>query len=701
MNNNNFEQLYYSQQNLDNTFKQVCEEISRRTNKDISKNSSYRKSFNQMAKMVYDKTPESNRNLALLNTKLNESTVTFFHKKMFEKDLNLVSTPKPIGFTMAPENKDIKNKYDQFMQDRQQLPNLGLGSGIRDNGNPNTYLPQPNIPSNNFVNNEKFLPNSNPEQPYVNQFNREVDKMQNTTPLNKSNDEFKIKPFNITQEFTESLMYNENEDSPLYQNVAALQAMNNSDPMSLLNDYQKQRNQQIETYIDTEARQNITAMNTQGVNTTNILYNKKNTDATTHINETIQDPTEMIKLNNKLTSNYIKRMEERIVNDNNIQTIDPNIVEQQQRDLTKLQRDTQPKYIEKVHYINISSLDRQWEENPENRFQFQVRFNQDSTYTGAGISQLFKNILSVELVNAILPFDESIEVFDTRLYLGITKHPYLLLRIDELDSVFRGTNNFADRAFSVLLYDKTFTTNVLSSEYITGASSIVNSTPTTTFTSEYMRGYHKYNPAYFEKKKFYNYPLASLNKMTITVTDPRGQYINTQSDVLTINTIVFTGALNTLTGLQLDVSNSFPNDASGATRKMVRINTTTSFSNRLFRIGDRVIIRDFTMDNSSANNSKFVNFINQEQGHIIINLDVELTAVGANQGFTSNIYISPPGVLNTNNNALDSTTYYDSGVSGITTAGVLINADLQSQLLFRIVTRDADTAGVLNPINVW
>ena len=55
MSGDSIDKLYYSQNNLDNTFKQVSEEISRRTNKDISNNMSYKKSFQAMAKMVYDK----------------------------------------------------------------------------------------------------------------------------------------------------------------------------------------------------------------------------------------------------------------------------------------------------------------------------------------------------------------------------------------------------------------------------------------------------------------------------------------------------------------------------------------------------------------------------------------------------------------------------------------------------------------------
>ena len=77
-------------------------------------------------------------------------------------------------------------------------------------------------------------------------------------------------------------------------------------------------------------------------------------------------------------------------------------------------------------------------------------------------------------------------------------------------------------------------------------TSIVNSTPKQGFASEYNRGFMKFNPAYFEKKKFYNNPLASLSSMTISITDPRGNFINTQKDVLVISNISLTGKLNTI-----------------------------------------------------------------------------------------------------------------------------------------------------------
>ena len=178
MSGDSIDKLYYSQNNLDNTFKQVSEEISRRTNKDISNNMSYKKSFQAMAKMVYDKCPSEDRNLQSINTKLIDKSVVYFHNKIFEKNVNsptekqsnqairnsIISksassssnnTIIQHGFSMMKENDDIKGKYEEIMAKRDAITNA-VGSG-----NPNDYLPQPVIKSSNYVKNEVFTKSNN------------------------------------------------------------------------------------------------------------------------------------------------------------------------------------------------------------------------------------------------------------------------------------------------------------------------------------------------------------------------------------------------------------------------------------------------------------------------------------------------------------------------------------------------------------
>jgi hypothetical protein len=744
--------LYYSQNNLDNSFKQVSVEISKRTTKDISQNSAYRTTFNKMATIVYDKCPSLEKNLTTVNSQLVDKAIGYFHSKIFEKNVNKQPTEKQInnkkrddvlasqngaglstntetqyGFTMMKENEDLDTKYNEIINQR------------GGDGNPNSYLPQPVNPGSSYVKNEVFNKRSQNNNKYEEQFKRVADDknmtMRYNNQTNQSKGNFTIKPFNLNDDMTESLFGSENVDSPLYQNIENLQKMESANPMTLLEDYQKQRNQQVQTQSKDKNQSKLNFQNTRDMNTNDfdmnfgnmtmnndVAYSVKTqntqnsnpqlTNSKTNTAQTIVDPNDLSNLGNEVTQRFIDKIETKIVNDNKAQPTNDISLGQMQEALVKLQRDTQPKYIEKVHYININSVDRQWEQNDETRYNFQVKFNQSNTFTGAGISQLYRNVVSVELVSAILPMDSSILPFDTRLYNGLMKYPYLLLRIDELDSVFRGTNNSVDRAFSTLLFDKVFFSNVLSNEYINDTpNSIVNSTPKQGFANEYLRGFMKYNPAYFEKKKFYNNPLASLNKMSISITDPRGNFINTQSDVLVINDLKFTNTLSNIVvnSLEIDVSSAFPY-SDQEKFKMIEITTTTYFSNRLFRIGDRMLIRNYASNVALGdnNNSIFNSFINREQGHIIINLELETNGNTDtnNRGFLSKLYISPPGTMDAENKTVLKDTYYDDVTDtkvDLTGAvkGTLINIDLQTHLLFRIVTRDPDTSTTLQPINIY
>ena len=721
--NDNFSNLFYSKNNLDNTFKQVSDEIMKRTSKDISQNSTYRITFDKMSTIVYEKCPEFEKNLTTVNTQLIDKSIAYFHTKIFDKTINK-STEKQIqskirenilagpqvassntetkyGFTMLKENEDIDNKYTEIMAQR------------GGDGNPNSYLPKNMNPASSYVKNEIFAKGAKNNDIYEKQFKRFSDDKKS-----QPDKDFTINPFNLSDDMTDALFGSENVDNPLYQNIENLQKMEGTNPMTLLEDYQKQRNQQIQIQTKIKGQgqgqgqgqvpQGQVISQARGQNQSQ-EEEYENTNSQSNILQTIVNPLDLSNLGNELTQKFVEKIEKNIVNDNRAQSTSDMTLAKMQEDLIKLQRDTQPKYIEKVHYININSVDREWEKNAESRFQFQVKFNQNNTFTGAGISQLYKNVVSVELVSAILPMDSSIIPFDTRLYNGLMKYPYLLLRIDELDSVFRGTNNWVDRAFSTLLFDKVFFSSVLSTDYISGttaSASIVNSNPRQGFVSEYNRGFMKYNPAYFEKKKFYNNPLASLNRMSISITDPRGNFINTQSDVLITSNISYTSNLSTLaTSLEISASSAYPYSTQ-SDFKMIEITTTTFFSNRLYRIGDRIVMRNYSSNVAlGGNNTIFNTFINRVEGHTIINLELETNGNDntKNRGFINKLYISPPGKLDNLNETVDPTTYYDNTTLHLSGAvqGTLINIDLQTHLLFRIVTRDPDTSNTLQPINIY
>ena len=459
----------------------------------------------------------------------------------------------------------------------------------------------------------------------------------------------------------------------IYSNINELERMEKNNPMNYLNQYNQQREQDLKQL------------------STDIIS----------IND-LKNPNIAHKSNDVYINNLMEQKQNEIakyiVNDDTIKSA--NI------DLPALQKESQPKYAEKVHYFTVNSGDREWDILAENRYNFQVKFNQkydpNNRQAGTQISHLFKNIISVELVMAIMPLETCIEPFDTRLYFNISKFPYLLLKIDELDRVFYGTNNENEAAFSMLIYDKMFSTDILSTGYAVNPSAtsngIVNSYPAVNYSNEFKRGYIKYQPVYFEKKIFYNNPLASLNRMSIHITDHRGYSFNSQSDVLTIESIEFTNNLNSLTttDYEIDPQYGFPyTNYSGAT-KMIAITPTANFSNRLFRIGDRIIIRNHTRS-AATNSTALTLFLNREEGHIIINLQKEVNTATGNKSFVSILYIAPPAIMNTDNSGISG--YYDSNVGSTDVGGVLLNNDLQCNLMFRIITRDTDTPYLTKPIN--
>lgn len=711
-------ELFLSPSNLKENFNSVADEVLKITGYNINNNSKLRETFNNMATIVISKTPLDNQNLITLNTLLTDRSTTYFKKIISDKKkrngnvvgnnnennngngnrsrnnngLSVYSQEK--GFSYMNDNQDMNKKYNELMKDRNKV-DLSV--------NDNSYMPQPVNMANEYSKLEKDSRTNELQLMYQSQSSKV-----NETGIfnnNKSN-EYNIKSFNLDEDIM-SLTSNPGEDLPLYQNIKTLQNQDNSDPMELLKIAEQQRDNQMNSFHEIQNNQDLARDAIINKGSRDIMMERNNTDAITKIDQVVIDPKVLHSKNIDWQSRMNKHVEENIVSDNIVSNLSEKLDNLLQDKLKTVQRDAQPDYYERVHYISVNSADRKWENqtSDDTRYNFQVKFKAGQDFEGAGINREYKNIISVELVSAILPIDAHIEPFDTRIYLNIMKYPYLLLRIDELDSVFMGTNTHTDRAFSTLVFDKFHNTETLSGDHIT---SNVNSVVKTSFSNEFKRGYVRFNPAYFEKKKYYNAPLASLNKMSIHLTDHRGKEFNTQNDVVDISSttgIQYTSTISTLTASDFEINptNAFPYRATSET-KMIKITTSKYFSNRLFRIGDRIVINGFTMNTSGANNNEFVNFINREEGHIIINMNKEINnaSSNSNDGQLNAFYIPPPGILDSNNKTLDVSTYYDESSLDFTSSsyGKFINTDLQSHFLFRIVTREANISSITKPINI-
>jgi hypothetical protein len=711
---------FLTSQNLSSNFKFVTNRVRQDTGVDLTKYNGMEKQFQKMATLIANKEAVSNNtSLSHLNNKLIQDAATFFAGQINKKKGSL-SPPKnqvletesigaqsqyneSLGFSTLKKNDDVGGSYANMIAQRQQQEqkqvtyDMPISQSARD------------IAKQDGTDLTKALQNILLERGQVN----ETSGLMSNVP--------KVLPFNLSDDVTNMLSSEPGVDLPLYQNVLDLQSTNgaNTDElMSRVSELESMRsgNKDIDTGIinfnnlDIDAQSRALAKMTAKKGESTLMLDRNNTDAQTLFVSEAKDPVELYKVSSEGTQRMINRMTEGGISGNDTRSINPLVDNLLVEKLLSLQRELQPKYRERVNYIIVNSIDRDWANSSrETRYNFKVNFKANSTHMGAGILDLYRNVTSVELVNAIIPQDCVNLPFDSRVYIDILNFPYLLLQIPEFSDVFRGTNSHNDRAFSVLIFDKQHDSSVLSTDFISGANtSIVNTSPTTQFYREYRKTFYKYTPAYFEKKVYDNMPLASLSHMTLILNTPAGENLNSLDDVLAISSVQESTALGSIgNSLEYDSATSYPNDASFATRKYIRIQTSSAFSSKLFRLGDLIKIEGYALTGAAAYNSTFTQFINREEGHYILNLDqsnITLSNSNANQGYISNLYIAPPGELNTTLSGVDGSTYYMSAsninFNNYTNTAKLINTALQTHYLFKITTREGDVRNVVMPMNV-
>lgn len=164
----------------------------------------------------------------------------------------------------------------------------------------------------------------------------------------------------------------------------------------------------------------------------------------------------------------------------------------------------------KTYYISIDSRDRDRDIWPLTS-QFEVKLAPPSSYTGAQIQRNFKNVISVELMNAVFP--------NTKKILDMQ---YIYLNIREIDGILDTTCG-GKRYFAKLLPQHAIG-NFL----------------------------YNYQDLGDRAKKVYPFRGARLDKLTIEFRDPTGTIVNFGNDIgETINPI-----LQTSVTLKIIVENS-------------------------------------------------------------------------------------------------------------------------------------------------
>jgi hypothetical protein len=273
-------------------------------------------------------------------------------------------------------------------------------------------------------------------------------------------------------------------------------------------------------------------------------------------------------------------------------------------------RNYKTKEIDK--YLSINSADRNWDLEPT-RYRYSVNSLGDNN----DLQRRYRNIECISVGKVVIP-EEIIEratVTNQNLktffnYDFSFAYPYLILKIDEFDNVYDGTNDNVRKAFSKLIYHRSY-------------------------KAPNGRGYIILKPMQKEKKRFYPTPLSSIGKLSITLQKPNGDVLNTSADSYKLFKVEYE-QFNT---------------------QYLKIVTDVYFDKNEFFVGDEVILQGHNMTVLNGNMSdiavkKFNEFINRPEGH-----EVKQVGGANDSGYYRSFYIQAPGSFDRVNGqyALDST----------------------------------------------
>lgn len=283
---------------------------------------------------------------------------------------------------------------------------------------------------------------------------------------------------------------------------------------------------------------------------------------------------------------------------------------------------------------------------------------------GIGLRNIYKNIVSIELVSFLTPGLKQPVDYHSTLTHQLISDPYYIIEIDETGEVYDGSSKDLNKAFTV----------------------VVPLVPMYSSTISIAR-HVEYRSIDRWMKKYYPVPLNSLTNLTLRVKNPLGKVLTNLNDVLDINFVY-----------------QYSSDDSDDRNEVIVIQTAKYFSSNEFQTTDTIIIRNYQHRNTSSNESQLFNdFMNREEGHHIL----ALSSDDSDLYLSNRIHIARPAKLSIDSGALVEESWYTtykndeidttSTIDSITTydAGRLINLDMQNLYCFKIVTKEKNM-GVLS-----
>jgi len=364
------------------------------------------------------------------------------------------------------------------------------------------------------------------------------------------------------------------------------------------------------------------------------------------------------------------------------------------------------KYREIESNLYIYSGDRDWLNNrAENRYNFTVAFNPANNGNSAtfspSVKERFKNIVRMELVKVIFSAEslnvsvrQTTTLSDTSRVLNVLSYPYLMVRLNEWTGNGYGTNAYIDNTFGLIQYDQIWKSDNSAANF----------------------GYISMTPRYLKAQRVYApTPLATLQKLSITLETPDGNPLTSLLDTVEISRIYLAASTQT------SVYSTNPDNAS-----YIFIATKAFFSRFSVAEGDTLLIRGYDVG-TDANvttplQNDFNSFINKADGHVVVGTGFA-TAEGVSPpthplvvtdtpnsvGYCNMIVIRSrfvdPSTGATNRNFFGGTGTQETllktrleGASQSTNAAAL-NRNRQSHLTIRVITREMDYGSNVRPDN--
>lgn len=332
-------------------------------------------------------------------------------------------------------------------------------------------------------------------------------------------------------------------------------------------------------------------------------------------------------------------------------------------------------------YIVINSIDRDWTniDNNETPYKYSVKTNCSNQESNFFLVNNLKNVIGLAVFKMLLPCKPINIDYSTQIE-HIVNTPYMVVDIKGHNNSIYGTNNVLNSATAPMIsltpipINNVSTMNIKTLEFKNMNNSRI----------EYSIN-----------------PIASINSFDIEIKNNFGKDpIDNVQDVLEISNIM-------RDNINLNVPNDHLNDS-----LFIYLKTKTCFTDT-FQEGDTILIRNFAQKNTTLNNNynNFLDFINRNEGHKIIQIGKHINAgFDLTTKYKNVIKISRPFVYDittmNNNDTINSEQFYIDLIGNDledhvekntvplnkeSSGGVLINTSLQTTLFINVETLEKET----------